>query len=62
MRLHILLFGAKPVVDRIGYFHSLHPALPRLSAMISHDFIGRLPVSLPDEFPTQRNLSVPFPV
>ena len=25
--------------------------------MISQRFIGRRPVSLPDEFPTQRNLS-----
>jgi hypothetical protein len=33
------------------------PALARLSAMISHPFIGRFPVSLPDGFPTQRNLS-----
>ena len=31
--------------------------LLRLSAMISQYFIGRLPVSLRDEFPTQRNLS-----
>jgi hypothetical protein len=25
--------------------------------MISHYFVGRLPISLRDEFPTQRNLS-----
>jgi len=38
----------------------LQPALLRLSAMISQYFIGSLPFSSPDEFPTPHNLWVSF--
>jgi hypothetical protein len=46
-----------PLRSRAEIQPQLRPALLRLSAMISKDFIGRRPISLPDGFPTQRNLS-----